>query len=137
MAEFNKYATGAAIKKLRCEKKISQEVLSGLAGIARSHLAMIESGKKQANFETIWKISSAFNVHPNELVRLIEEETERIGNSEQRCLSAGAMYLRTGVLYITKAENPLELSALFYLCYPADINNSDIRRASARPGHGL
>lgn len=43
---------------------------------------MIESGKKQANFETIWKISSAFNVHPNELVRLIEEETERIGNSE-------------------------------------------------------
>ena len=31
MAEFNKYATGAAIKKLRCEKKISQEVLSGLA----------------------------------------------------------------------------------------------------------
>ena len=60
MAEFNKYATGAAIKKLRCEKKISQEVLSGLAGIARSHLAMIESGKKQANFETIWKISSAF-----------------------------------------------------------------------------
>ncbi len=53
MAEFNKYATGAAIKKLRCEKKISQEVLSGLAGIARSHLAMIESGKKQANFETI------------------------------------------------------------------------------------
>ncbi|HCD90816.1 MAG: helix-turn-helix transcriptional regulator [Oscillospiraceae bacterium] len=82
MAEFNKYATGAAIKKLRCEKKISQEVLSGLAGIARSHLAMIESGKKQANFETIWKISSAFNVHPNELVRLIEEETERIGSSE-------------------------------------------------------
>ena len=82
MAEFNKYATGAAIKKLRCEKKISQEVLSGLAGIVRSHLAMIESGKKQANFETIWKISYAFNVHPNELVRLIEEETERIGSSE-------------------------------------------------------
>lgn len=82
MAEFNKYATGAAIKKLRCEKKISQEVLSGLAGIARSHLAMIESGKKQANFETIWKIASAFNIPTNELVKLIEEENERIGRSE-------------------------------------------------------
>lgn len=69
-------------KNFAVKKKISQEVLSGLAGIARSHLAMIESGKKQANFETIWKISSAFNVHPNELVRLIEEETERIGSSE-------------------------------------------------------
>lgn len=82
MAQFNKYATGAAVKKLRCEKKISQEVLSGLAGIARSHLAMIESGKKQANFETIWKISTAFNVPPSELVRLIEEETERMENGK-------------------------------------------------------
>ena len=59
MAEFNKYATGAAIKKLRCEKKISQEVLSGLAGIARSHLAMIESGKKQTDL--VREIESRYN----------------------------------------------------------------------------
>ena len=74
MADFNRYATGAVIKRLRSERHISQEVLSGLAGIARSHLAMIESGKKQANFETVWKLAFAFNMQPHELVELIEAE---------------------------------------------------------------
>ena len=55
--EFDKYAVGNVIRKLRKEKKISQEVLSGFAGMARSHLAMVENGTKKANFETIWKIA--------------------------------------------------------------------------------
>ena len=50
MIEFDRFAIGIVIKKLRKKKKLSQEVLSGFAGIARSHLAMIESGVKQANF---------------------------------------------------------------------------------------
>ena len=57
MIEFNRYAIGRVIRRLRKEKKLSQEVASGLAGLARSHLAMIESGSKQANFETVWKIA--------------------------------------------------------------------------------
>ena len=58
----------------RKERKLSQEVLSGLAGLARSHLAMIESGNKKANLETIWKIANALGITPHELVNLIEEE---------------------------------------------------------------
>ena len=74
MIEFNKYAVGVVISRLRKERKLSQEVLSGLAGLARSHLAMIESGNKKANLETIWKIANALGITPNELVNLIEEE---------------------------------------------------------------
>ena len=44
MIEFDKKAVGTVIRRLRREKGLSQEVASGLAGIARSHLAMIETG---------------------------------------------------------------------------------------------
>lgn len=70
--EFCKTAAGNTIKNLRKSKHLSQEVLSGLAGIGRSHLAMIESGKKQPNFETIWKIAYALEIKPHELVTEIE-----------------------------------------------------------------
>jgi len=76
MIEFNKFAAGKVIKRLRKERNLSQEVFSGLADIARSHLAMIEGGSKQANFETIWRIANAFNMHPHELVKQIELEAE-------------------------------------------------------------
>ncbi len=74
--DFNKKSVGKVIKKLRKEKNLSQEVLSGFASIARSHLAMIEIGTKQANFETIWKIAYALDIPPHKLVELIEIETK-------------------------------------------------------------
>ena len=73
MIEFDRLAAGRVIHKLRKERALSQEVLSGLAGIARSHLAMIEGGSKKPNFETLWRIANALSLPPHELVRQIEE----------------------------------------------------------------
>lgn len=39
---YNHVITGQVIRSLRKKRGISQEVLSGFACIARSHLAMIE-----------------------------------------------------------------------------------------------
>ncbi|MBR7146143.1 MAG: helix-turn-helix transcriptional regulator [Oscillospiraceae bacterium] len=87
MIEFNRYAVGAVIKTQRTKRKLSQEVLSGFACIARSHLAMIENGSKQANFETIWKIANALGISQHELVLLIEKEAEqRLSGGENTCL---------------------------------------------------
>ena len=74
---FDNHAVGTVIRRLRREKKLSQEVLSGLAGIARTHLTMIESGTKQPNFETLWRLAQALDMRPSELVRCIEEEGQR------------------------------------------------------------
>ncbi len=74
---FNKKAIGETIKNIRKSRGISQEVLSGLAGIARTHLTMIENGTKQANFATICKIANAFDMKPSELVRKMEEYSEK------------------------------------------------------------
>ena len=74
--QFDNQAVGTVICRYRKEKGMTQELLSGLAGIARSHLSMIESGTKQPNFETIWRIAEALDVAPSELVLEIEQETE-------------------------------------------------------------
>ncbi len=73
--QFSNQAVGTAIRKLRKKRGLSQEVLSGLAGIARTHLTMIENGSKSPNLETIWKIAYALNMSASELIRLIEQES--------------------------------------------------------------
>ena len=74
---FDRKAAGQTIAALRTEKGLSQEVLSGLAGIARSHLSMIETGAKQANFETLWKLAAALDLRPCQLVEKIEERARK------------------------------------------------------------
>ena len=71
--QFDNKVVGCVIKELRKQKGMTQELLSGFAGIARSHLSMIESGTKQANFETVWKIAVALGMKPSDLVREFEK----------------------------------------------------------------
>lgn len=74
--QFDNSAVGKTIRVLRKEKGLSQDVLSGLAGIARTHLTMIENGSKQANFETLWRLATALGLRPSELVAQIERRIE-------------------------------------------------------------
>ena len=55
---------------------MSQETLSGLASIGRSHLAMIESGSKNASVDTLWRIAKALDMRLSELIAVIESEME-------------------------------------------------------------
>lgn len=70
--QFNNEIIGKVIKEKRIQKGMTQDLLSGFAGIARTHLTMIENGSKQPNFETIWKIALALDLKPSELVEDIE-----------------------------------------------------------------
>ena len=69
--------TGQVIGLLRTRRKMTQETLSGLVGIARSHLAMIETGRRNPDVNTLWRIASALGMPLSDLFRLVEEETER------------------------------------------------------------
>ena len=73
--ELDTSVIGKVIRRLRKEKGLSQEVLSGFAGIARSHLAMIETGDKIPNLETIWRLSTALDAHPCNLIKMIADES--------------------------------------------------------------
>ncbi|MBQ9196750.1 MAG: helix-turn-helix transcriptional regulator [Clostridia bacterium] len=74
MKQYDHRITGKVIRKLRKQKGLSQEVLSGLAGIVRSHLTMIENGEKNANVETLWRIADALGIRMSELFSYIEKE---------------------------------------------------------------
>ena len=74
--QYRSELVGQTIRELRTAKGLSQEVLSGLAGMARTHLIMIENGTKHANFETLWKIALALEMRPSELVARIEAQGE-------------------------------------------------------------
>ena len=70
---YNSQITGRIIRDLRRRKGWSQEVLSGLAGIARSHLSEIETGEKNAAVDTLWRIAEALGIRMSELMRRVEE----------------------------------------------------------------
>ncbi len=71
---YDAVTIGNAIRRLRRERSLSQEVLSGLACIARSHLAMIETGAKAANVETLAKIADALGLPLSAFFLQVEQE---------------------------------------------------------------
>lgn len=67
-------AVGKVIQRIREEKRLSQEVLSGLAGIGRTHLSAIERGERKPTLETFFKLSDALDMRPSVLLAEIEKE---------------------------------------------------------------
>jgi transcriptional regulator with XRE-family HTH domain len=65
---------GKVIQRIREQKGISQEVLSGFADIGRTHLSMLERGLRKPTLDTLFKISNALNVKASEIVKEIEIE---------------------------------------------------------------
>ena len=63
---------GETIAHFRKSKKISQEVLSGLADIGRTHLSAIERGERKPTLETLYKISCALEVKMSDIIKEIE-----------------------------------------------------------------
>ena len=75
--QYDHFITGRIIRKIREQRGLTQEVLSGLATLSRSHLAEIETGHTNANVETLWKISEALNMKMSELIRMVERAIEK------------------------------------------------------------
>ncbi len=63
---------GAVISDFRKRKGMSQEVLSGLSDIGRTHLSAIERGERKPTLETLYKICVALNVKMSEVIEEIE-----------------------------------------------------------------
>ena len=71
---LNAEIVGQVLQRKREQKKLSQEVVSGLAGIGRTHLSAIERGERKPTLETFFKIAEALNIRPSVLLTEIEEE---------------------------------------------------------------
>ena len=58
---INVNVIGKTIKKMRENKGLTQEVLSGLAGLDRTHYSKIERGLRSPTIETLFKIADALD----------------------------------------------------------------------------
>ena len=74
-ATLNPKIVGQVIAAFRKKKGVSQEVLSGLADIGRTHLSAIERGERPT-LETLYRISTALNVSMSDIVKEIERQIE-------------------------------------------------------------
>ncbi|MBR1863774.1 MAG: helix-turn-helix transcriptional regulator [Ruminococcus sp.] len=70
--ELDPVIVGRTIADFRVRKGISQEVLSGLANIGRTHLSAIERGQRKPTLETLYRISCALGVNMSDIVAEIE-----------------------------------------------------------------
>ena len=68
---------GKVIQRVREEKGLSQEVLSGFADSGRTHLSAIERGTRKPTLETFFRISEAMNISPSVIIKAIEDEISK------------------------------------------------------------
>lgn len=68
---------GDVIAEFRKNKGVSQEVLSGLADIGRTHLSAIERGERKPTLETFYRICCALNIKMETVIREIEKRLKK------------------------------------------------------------
>ncbi len=72
---------GKVIQEFRENRGVSQEVLSGLAGIGRTHLSAIERGVRRPTLDTFFRIGEALQVKPSTILAEIEQIIEKTNDS--------------------------------------------------------
>ena len=72
---------GESIAYFRKKKSVSQEVLSGLADIGRTHMSAIERGERKPTLETLYRISCALDIPMSEIIAEMER---RLSQSEKK-----------------------------------------------------
>ncbi len=59
---------GKKVRKYRIMRKLSQEELAHRAQLHRTQITLIESGKRCPRLDTIYKLATALNIQPEELL---------------------------------------------------------------------
>ena len=73
---INATRIGNILRELREKKGLTQEQLSGLATLDRTHYSKIERGLRSPTIDTIFKIFYALDMKPHELIKVMEERVD-------------------------------------------------------------
>jgi transcriptional regulator with XRE-family HTH domain len=63
---------GLRVKKIRTEKKISQEELAELSGLHRTYISSLERGVRNPTLTTLISVSKGLNIEINELLQELD-----------------------------------------------------------------
>lgn len=64
---------GRVLVEYRERRGLTQDVLSGLAGLDRTHYSKLERGLRTPTLDTLFKIGQALDVPPHIILKTIEE----------------------------------------------------------------
>jgi len=64
---------GRVLTEYRERKGLTQDVLSGLAGLDRTHYSKLERGLRIPTLDTLFKLGQALDVPPHIILKSIEE----------------------------------------------------------------
>ncbi len=64
---------GRVLAEYRERKGLTQDVLSGLAGLDRTHYSKLERGLRSPTLDTLFKIGQALDIPPHVIVKAIED----------------------------------------------------------------
>ena len=71
---LNSEIIGSVLKELRNNKGLTQEQLSGLATLDRTHYSKLERGLRSPTIETLFKIAQALDMKPHKIIKIIEDK---------------------------------------------------------------
>ena len=63
---------GNSVRRLRLQRKVSQETLAHMAGLHTTYVGRIERGRQNISLTNIGKIARALKVKPRELFRGVQ-----------------------------------------------------------------
>ena len=69
---------GRILAGYREQKGLTQDVLSGLAGLDRTHYSKLERGLRSPTLETHFKLGQALDVPPHDIVIAIEDAHSKL-----------------------------------------------------------
>lgn len=64
---------GRILAEYRERKGLTQDVLSGLAGLDRTHYSKLERGLRSPTLDMLFKIGQALDIPPHVIVKAIED----------------------------------------------------------------
>ena len=68
---------GRILQECRESRGLSQEIVSGLAGIGRTHLSALERGRRCPTLDTFLSVVKAIGANPGEVISIIEVEAHK------------------------------------------------------------
>lgn len=67
---------GQQLRKIREERKLSQEELAFRSKLDRTYISLLERGKRRPTLNTIFALAAQLSITPSELVRMVERNLD-------------------------------------------------------------
>jgi len=76
-------AFGLALRRIRLERGLSQQLLADRSGYHRTYIGLLERGQKSPSLRAIFNIATTLQVKPSEILEEVERVVGRSGRTNQ------------------------------------------------------